>query len=90
MADKLCLHSRERNGKFFKSIAFALLRGQLCIIEEIKKLEKLNNKIYNTYMHIGAVCVCANSERNGQIGHGSELKVEVDNLVERLGDRWRY
>ena len=58
MADNcVSIHVRGM-ANFLKSIAFALLGGQLCIIDEIKKLEKLNNKIYNTYMHIGAVCAC--------------------------------
>ena len=80
----VCIHVRD-NGYFFKSITFALLGGQPCIIEEKKKLEKLNNKMYNIhiYIHIYAVCVCASRERSGQIGHGS------DGLAERLGTRKR-
>ena len=28
------------------------------------------------------MCVCASRERNGQIGHGSELRVEANGMAE--------
>ena len=66
---------------FLKSIAFALLGGQLCIIDEIKKLEKLNNKIYNTCMHIGAVCACMirgpKKKLNGEICEGKNRESRI-------------